>query len=609
VTILAGKSDDIQAEGGLSRMIEARCITRIHLDEKVYVAMDKERSILSGLSISDDQIARFFLLAHPDMDIHSQPLRQMAKNPGELRRAFEAGFSKLMSQKKQLTDIQFTDNLHGMLAMLDKITGGLEPHDRDILSRHIGDAIFSTDPSAAAQLTSQNMEHLLGGLLLQYLMTKLTKDQATGPRSETDDQRPAGLSSQNDPQEDSRTRLRQVADKFSLYLQEARTLMDKDLMSALPAIIEQLIAQKEQEALETMLFSLTANLAHPDPVIRTGAARGLADIIDVLTGERKSGLLEQIKDKLTDWLKSENHFSPEYTRFCTIFEQEIQADIGREKLDGALYYLETIDQIASAADRPNHDTQEAARNVIVSLATEDNLKALWKQYPEGDENIQTGVKEILARLGDPALQYLLDLLRTQTDSNERVSIMHVIMNAKQSALPLIRMRLGNEEPWYYLRNLTYMLGQIGNEESAGALQPFLRHENERLRQEVLKTIQKTGGSRRGAILLPALNSADEVFKQALVEALGASKAENAVPDMLSILKDRPLIASAARTTLEESICTALGAIGSPDAIPALSEIAENKSFFGLRSYPEKVKAAAAGSLVTLRRKIAQSADA
>ncbi|MFO7568547.1 MAG: hypothetical protein R6W75_02025 [Smithellaceae bacterium] len=82
VTILAGKSDDIQAEGGLFRMIEARGITRIHLDEKVYVAMDKERSILSGLSISDDEIARFFLLAHPDMDIHSQPLRQMAKNPG-----------------------------------------------------------------------------------------------------------------------------------------------------------------------------------------------------------------------------------------------------------------------------------------------------------------------------------------------------------------------------------------------------------------------------------------------------------------------------------------------------------------------------------------------
>ena len=597
VSILSSKSEDVQAEGGFAQAVAALNIPHIRLDEKVYVAVDKDHKNFLKQTVSDDQIARFFLLTHPGIDVQSQHFRELAGSAEALSQAFEAGLSNILAQKETLTGIQLMDNLSGMLALLDKIAGGLDDNNRGILSKQVGDALLSADPSMALQLTTENMEHLLGGLLLQYLMGELARPPA-----------PDSGAIGDGPEENPQGKLRSVAEKFSLRLGNEKTVLDRDLMSVLPKIIEQLIAQKEREALETMLMRLTENLKSQDPDVRAGAARGLADIIEFLAGEQKQSIFEKVADKLAAWLKRESLFPPEYSRICLIFKDVVHNDIVQQQLDDALPYLDVFDQIASRGTLQNKDARLAAQEMITRLATDDNIKRLWTQYESGDEKTQTNVKEVLARLGNAPLHFLLDLLHTQTDSNKRVSIMHVIMNAKQKALPLISQRLRHEEPWYYLRNLVYMLGQIGNEETAAPLQPFLHHKNDKLRQEALKTIQKTGGARRGMLLLPALNHPDDEFRLAVVEALGVSRAENAVKNLLKILRDRPLIASAGRTALEETICTALGTIGSPDAIPLLSEIAETKSFLGLRSYPDKVKAAAAISLVMLRRKIAQSTE-
>ena len=99
---------------------------------------------------------------------------------------------------------------------------------------------------------------------------------------------------------------------------------------------------------------------------------------------------------------------------------------------------------------------------------------------------------------------------------------------------------------------------------------------------------------------------EEEFKPVIIEVIGQSKAADAVPFLMDLLKDKPLIASVTRTTLEEKICTALGAIGSPDAIDLLSNITATKSFLGLRAYPEKVKAAAARALISIQTKLGQS---
>jgi HEAT repeat protein len=76
--------------------------------------------------------------------------------------------------------------------------------------------------------------------------------------------------------------------------------------------------------------------------------------------------------------------------------------------------------------------------------------------------------------------------------------------------------------------------------------------------------------------------------------------------LLDMLKNKSLIAKDEQISMQEKICTALGTIGSPEAIKTLSEIAESKSFLGIRSYPEEVKHAAKRALANIKRKQEES---
>ena len=104
------------------------------------------------------------------------------------------------------------------------------------------------------------------------------------------------------------------------------------------------------------------------------------------------------------------------------------------------------------------------------------------------------------------------------------------------------------------------------------------------------------------MLLSALPDADYELKVSIIEMLGKIKCTEAVTALVDMLKSKSPMAKEQQAALQEKICTALGFIGSPEAIPTLSEIAESKSFLGIGSYPVEVKYSAARALKSIQRK-------
>ena len=642
--ILSRKPDVIKSEGGLPQVLSQNNITHISLDQKVYVAMDKDQKIISNLDISDEQIARFFMSTHPELAADPQKLQEMAKDPEWLSQTFQAGLAQLIAQKGTLSDIQITESLANMIGLLDKVAGSMGLEDKDNISKSIGEAIVTADPDMALELTSQNMEHLFGGVLLQYLIGKLEdikypEEQKTGEGGAADGQGEAGTGETGSGKGDGsigiegegggqgdgsngigadgtaqgdadgqgntefKTKLVAVSEKLSLSLkQNEKTLLDEQLMSVLPKIIEQLIAQKEQETMEKIIKHLVDNLFSEKDEVRAHAAKALTDIIDSLPFERKTEMIEGLSGRLTEWIRIETSVTPAYKTVCNYRQNIVQDYINQQRFAEIIPLLDVFSDINSGTLEKNEAIREVCMQLIRNLATEENIDILFKEFDTNEHDKKVEAGQILSGFGDITIKNMLDTLQKDIDSNERVRIMHLMIAIGQKAIPLVLQRIHKDEPWYYLRNMAYILGQIGNEESAKALQPLLSHENERLRQEVLKSISRTGGNRRGHLLIAAFHGADEKFKLNIIEALGNAKAADIVPDLLDILTTRPFVTTAARALLEEKICGALGAIGSPAAIPDLSEIAEPKSFFRIRSYPKQVKAAATRALASIRNK-------
>ena len=628
--ILSRKPDGIKSGGGWPQVLAKNNITHIYLDQKVYVAMDKDHIIISNLDITDDQVAKFFISTHPELAADPQKLQEMAKDPEWLTQAFQAGLTQLMAQKGTLSDIQLTESLGNMISLLDKVAGSLEQEDKENISNRIGEAIVTADPEMALELTTQNMEHLFGGVLLQYLISKLedikyAEVQKTGEGGSTEGQGEAGRGetgrgqgdgiigiegdgrgqSDADSQEriNFKTKLIAVAEKLSLSLKKnEKILFDEPLMSVLPKIIEQLIVQKEQETMEKIISRLVDNLFSEKEDVRAQAAKALTDIIDTLPLERKTEMIESLSGRLIEWIKIETSVTPAYTIICNYLQNIVQDFINQQRFVETIPLLDIFNDINSGTLGKNDTTREVCAQLIRNLATQENVTLLFTEFNTNEHDKKDEAGKILSRFGDITLKYMLNDLQENIDNNERVRIMQLIIGTGQRAIPLVLERIHKDAQWYYLRNMAYILGQIGNEESAGALQPLLRHKNERVRQEALKSISKTGGNRRGQLLIDALPDADDKFKLSIIAALGNAKTADVVPALLDMLTIRPFVTRAARTIMEEKICVALGAIGSPEAIPDLSEIAESKSFFRIRTYPEKVKAAAARALASIRKK-------
>ena len=197
---------------------------------------------------------------------------------------------------------------------------------------------------------------------------------------------------------------------------------------------------------------------------------------------------------------------------------------------------------------------------------------------------------------------LLNSLRYASDSKERISIIHIIEEIGQRAIPAIKEKITVDAPWYYLRNMAYILGRIGNETDVDILRPLLLHKDKRVCIEAFKSIEQIGGNQRGPLFLSVLPQADQELRVSIIELLGKIRYAEAVTILLDMLKNKSLIAKDEQTSMQEKICTALGTIGSPEAIKTLSEIAESKSFLGIRSYPEEVKNAAKRALANIKRK-------
>ena len=266
------KPESIKNEGGLAQMTARSNITHITLDEKVFVAVSKDHQLAATLDISDKQIVHFIMQALPEMDPASAEFQEMARKPEILARAFDTTIARILSQKDKLSELELTQSLAHMLSLLDKTAAGMDSENINSLAQSAGHSLAGAVPEITKYLTAQNMAHLLGGFLLQFLMAEL----ASGAGGEGDQEGAGGGSA-----ETIRAKLLDVADKFSLHLQNEKMLLDEGLMSALPQIITQLIAHKEQEAMEALLERLADNLASEKSEVRLSAARGLADIMAV----------------------------------------------------------------------------------------------------------------------------------------------------------------------------------------------------------------------------------------------------------------------------------------------------------------------------------------
>ncbi|MFH1079962.1 MAG: HEAT repeat domain-containing protein [Pseudomonadota bacterium] len=639
VDLMSRKPETIRDKGGLQAVAAKERLEHIILNQKFYIASDQDHQIMAGLDIKDDQILQHLAAAYPDQTIDLERVRDMAKDANWVMGIFRSGMTQILQDRGSVENGLLSEHMVRMLAILDKVADEV---DQDNISQFIGKSIADLDPDLIGHVLRQKIQDLFGGNLYQYIVSQIddakyeavtrqmhlpgddgtadggqsgtsttgavkTTDGRVADTEKEDPRRSQTESSLEDQLVQKETQMRLLDQRVQHVLNTGEeAFSDPLMMASLPDMIRQLAVRSDQEQTDELIDKIVNGLSNENPDVRGQAAESLVEIIDNFPVERQPDLVRNLSKRLVEWIRREETAFRSYKIICYRLKDLVQDDIRRAHFADAPSILEVFNRIDAGVLEKNDTVHAIASEIINELTSGDLLNILFEEFNTDAKKKRLEAGRVLARLGEVPLNRLLDMLREHNDSNERVRIIQLITDIGQMAIPVIRARIMEDEPWYYLRNLAYLLGRVGNEATVNALDPLLLHNNNRVRQEALKSVHRIGGHERGPLLLSILPRIDDSFKINVIEMLGILKFAGAVEPLIRELKERPLREKSSRADLEEIICTALGRIGAPEAIPILSKVSRSGGFFSVRPYSEKAINAAGKALAAVKRRQAET---
>ena len=633
--MLKGKPENAEEEGGIQKIAESKKLPHIILDQKIYVVTDKDRQILSGLDIKDEEIIKYLMGDDATSDIDMEKVKEMAGDPEWISRIIQSRMKHAAGEEGIIPDSEVSENVILMVRALDKIADRV---DKEKMSSHIAKTIAGMDIEVISAVLIKGIDELIGDGVFDQIANEIDDEmfedvaaniKHIGDRisagdeqyihSDIDSARRAYKSMMNSDkgqrkrdkieeriageEKEEENKIVQFKDTVGHILKgEKEYFLDEQIMQSLPGITRQLFVKEENETVEDIIDKFSGGLLSENAEVRAQASEALSRIIGSLTVGQRTDMVGGISGRLVDWIKIETTVTPAYKKICNELRDLARTMIRTEQFAECGPILDIFNMIHSGKIEKIKEIQGISGDVIGEIATEEILDILFDEFETNKQNKLGDADLNLSRLGTAPLNRLLEILLESPDSAERIRILKIVSEIGHVAVPVLTERITEGESWYFIRNLVYLIGKVGREDQAKFLGPFLVDEQPQVREETLKSIYRIGGKYRANILLSALSMADDQVKIGIVDMLGSLRDTDSVRPLLELLKSKSLITSKVRNELKEKICVALGNIGSQEAISTLLAISKQKGFLGIKRYNTKVTLAAGKALAVIRRK-------
>ena len=195
-------------------------------------------------------------------------------------------------------------------------------------------------------------------------------------------------------------------------------------------------------------------------------------------------------------------------------------------------------------------------------------------------------------MGEIAVVPLLEALGKESDASLRKKIISIVVSLGEVAIPEIVRRFSDEN-WYVVRNMVRILREIGTEKVVQYLNIPLKHEDSRVRKEVVYALSSIGGREAFNLISRMADDPDEEVRQGAIKYLGIMKNKGAVPLLLKLIGKRNPFGC--NNSFIISGIDALGEIGAEEAVPRLVQLLKKSTIFA-RSRNDDVRIAAATAL-------------
>lgn len=238
---------------------------------------------------------------------------------------------------------------------------------------------------------------------------------------------------------------------------------------------------------------------------------------------------------------------------------------------------------------------EMVRRLIHEAGEEQRIERIGRIL-EKEEGIKLeDANAYLVLLQKNSIKPLIRLLGELKNSKTRRvicdSLSEIGKNAIESFTPFV-----DDKRWYLVRNIIYILGRIGKEQSLPYIQKVLGHEDVRVRREVITALGLIGGMKAVHLLTRALTDGDFRIRAMAALNLGKVGKKAGLIPLLEVVQAKDF---SKKDPVEiRAVFDAIGMTGSSEAIPILQQLLERKSLFG-RGKIDEIRMGAANALAMI----------
>jgi HEAT repeat protein len=231
-----------------------------------------------------------------------------------------------------------------------------------------------------------------------------------------------------------------------------------------------------------------------------------------------------------------------------------------------------------------------------------SIEKIGKILDKGEEVRLEEASHYLTLLKANAIRPLIKILGEINNSKARRMLCEVLIKMGKGSLDLITPFM-DDQRWFLVRNVTYILGRIGKESTLPALQKALNHSEARVRREAIQAFGLIGGAKSLELLGKSLR--DEDFRNRSMAALNLARVgkKASLSALLEVVQAKDF--SKRDSSEIKAFFDAIGGSGANEAIKPLQKLLEQKSWFAMGGKDE-IRLGAASALALIGTSEAKS---
>jgi len=582
----------LQKSGGFLKLCQEKKISNIDIVEidyqKVFAAGEEISEVAEVEKVRSDEEIWIDLIRGLDLysglklgEVEHNFLLHLEENPGKMAAYLEAMGSRSLTGMSDLGGVAIRRAINNIGNYVFKNL----PQEKEIHTKRLAEVVARLDPKLRLQLIDAEIDIGPGQIdviteiipdLSNYVIVEMMTLAVSSEGRVTE--RLVKLFHRLLPEEE---RKREVIPLFGESLADMSGREDSLYMRRL---IENLFLSKPSEDFISEVYRKTLNELN-EQISTIGEMRDYADSLN----ERK--IEKQASTVLMDLIGLETEFS-DYV--------EIAKNLGKAVMDflltGRYEEAKEIIEVLIEETKPEKGRTDEQRNAckeaikkLRDIGIVHDLVAALRDW--GREKYET-IRFILLQMGEIAVVPLLEALGRETDRSLRKKIISIVAGLGEEAIPEI-VRKFSDKNWYVVRNMVRILGEIGTGKVVRYLNIPLKHEDSRVRKEVVYALSSIGGTEAFRLVSIMADDPDGEVRQSAIKYLGAMRNKGAIPLLLKLIDKRNLFGL--NNSLIISGIEALGEIGAEEAVPGLVRLLRKSTIF-VRSRNDEVRIAAATSL-------------